>query len=127
MRNMDSRRLAQECRVREPVIEMIGLASSRIVNSSALAIFTGPVTPPCPSNALWFGIWYVGLVRVCPVYSDDGHLHLFGSTASVGPRSFSTDLGNFVRLDGETVTNASYALGNLSGATSQVSFAGGTA
>ena len=51
----------------------------------------------------------------------------FGSTAGAGPGSFSIDLGNFVTLDGETVTGVTYASGSLGGATSTGSFGGGAA
>lgn len=37
----------------------------------------------------------------------------FGSTAGAGPGTFKIDLGNFVTLDGETITNVTHASGNL--------------
>ena len=48
----------------------------------------------------------------------------FGSTAGAGPGSFTIDLGHFVTKDGEVVTGASYASGNLGGATSNAIFNG---
>jgi hypothetical protein len=51
----------------------------------------------------------------------------FGSTAGAGPGNFFIDLSNFVLPDHDTITGVTYASGSLGGATSAVTFGGGTA
>ena len=52
----------------------------------------------------------------------------FGSTGIAGPGTFVIDLGNFVTVDGEVITNVTYNSGNLSaGDFSNVTFSAGVA